>query len=70
MNILIPMAGLGSRFSDRGYSLPKPLIPISDNETIIDVSLGCFYNKDFNYIIICSIRKLSTCNRYKIKTFF
>ena len=26
MNILIPMAGLGSRFADKGYSLPKPLI--------------------------------------------
>jgi dTDP-glucose pyrophosphorylase len=26
MNILIPMAGLGSRFADKGYALPKPLI--------------------------------------------
>jgi NDP-sugar pyrophosphorylase family protein len=26
MNILIPMAGLGSRFAEKGYSLPKPLI--------------------------------------------
>jgi len=25
-NILIPMAGLGSRFADKGYDLPKPLI--------------------------------------------
>ena len=63
MNILIPMAGLGSRFSDRGYSLPKPLIPISDTETIIDVSLGCFYNKDFNYIFI--VRK-EHCEEYNI----
>jgi dTDP-glucose pyrophosphorylase len=27
-NILIPMAGLGSRFVEKGYSLPKPLIQI------------------------------------------
>lgn len=27
MNILIPMAGAGKRFSDAGYTLPKPLIP-------------------------------------------
>ena len=27
-NILIPMAGLGSRFAEKGYSLPKPLIKI------------------------------------------
>lgn len=28
LNIVIPMAGLGSRFRDAGYILPKPLIPI------------------------------------------
>ena len=28
MNIIIPMAGLGSRFRAAGYSIPKPLIPI------------------------------------------
>jgi len=28
LNIVIPMAGRGSRFADAGYELPKPLIPI------------------------------------------
>ncbi|MCM1513157.1 MAG: glycosyltransferase family 2 protein [Oxalobacter formigenes] len=28
LNIVIPMAGRGSRFSQAGYTLPKPLIPI------------------------------------------
>lgn len=28
VNVLIPMAGLGSRFAEKGYSLPKPLIKI------------------------------------------
>lgn len=28
MNIVIPMAGLGSRFAKAGYTLPKPLIPV------------------------------------------
>ena len=28
INILIPMAGLGSRFSTAGYENPKPLISI------------------------------------------
>lgn len=32
---LIPMAGLGSRFSDQGYKLPKPLIPVSGTPMII-----------------------------------
>lgn len=27
--VLLPMAGLGKRFSDRGYELPKPLLPVS-----------------------------------------
>ena len=30
MNILIPMAGAGKRFSDAGYKIPKPLIPTTD----------------------------------------
>jgi len=28
MNIVIPMAGLGKRFTDNGYDLPKPLIDV------------------------------------------
>lgn len=28
MNIVMPMAGLGRRFADAGYALPKPLIPV------------------------------------------
>lgn len=28
MNILIPMAGAGSRFTNAGYTMPKPLVPV------------------------------------------
>lgn len=28
LNIVIPMAGLGTRFRDAGYTRPKPLIPV------------------------------------------
>lgn len=28
LNIVLPIAGRGSRFADAGYALPKPLIPI------------------------------------------
>ncbi len=28
LNIVIPMAGLGSRFAKAGYTIPKPLIPV------------------------------------------
>ncbi|RRD40754.1 nucleotidyltransferase [Leptotrichia sp. OH3620_COT-345] len=33
MNILIPMAGAGKRFSDKGYKLSKPAIPTIDRRT-------------------------------------
>ena len=29
MNILIPMAGEGSRFRDAGFKMPKPLVPVN-----------------------------------------
>jgi NDP-sugar pyrophosphorylase family protein len=35
LNILIPMAGKGSRFENSGYTLPKPLIPI-EGKTMIE----------------------------------
>ena len=28
LNIVLPIAGRGSRFADAGYQLPKPLIPV------------------------------------------
>jgi len=37
MQIIIPMAGLGKRFSDAGYSVPKPLVPIDGVPMIVRV---------------------------------
>jgi NDP-sugar pyrophosphorylase family protein len=34
---IIPLAGLGSRFSEEGYLLPKPLIPVSGLPMIVSV---------------------------------
>ena len=28
LNVVLPIAGRGSRFADAGYTLPKPLIPV------------------------------------------
>lgn len=33
---IIPMAGLGSRFSEAGYLLPKALVPVSGNPMLIE----------------------------------
>lgn len=35
MNIVIPMAGAGSRFAQEGYDLPKPLIPVDGVPMIV-----------------------------------
>lgn len=32
---LIPMAGRGSRFSDRGYTTPKPLLPVDGRPMVV-----------------------------------
>jgi len=37
INIIIPMAGLGSRFSDKGYSIAKPFIPVLGKTMIENV---------------------------------
>ena len=34
MNIVIPMAGAGSRFADAGYTDPKPLIEVNGKPMI------------------------------------
>ena len=50
MNVLIPMAGAGSRFEKAGYSFPKPLIDIKGKpmiQTVVD-SL----NINANYIFL------------------
>ena len=50
-NILIPMAGLGSRFVKEGFKVPKQLINIKDRH-LIDISLYCLDYKDCNLIFV------------------
>lgn len=50
MNILIPMAGAGSRFSVAGYTFPKPLIDIK-GKPMIQIIVNNL-NIDANYIYI------------------
>jgi len=39
MNIVIPMAGLGTRFQEKGYTLPKPFLKIQKNLNLIQLVL-------------------------------
>lgn len=50
MNIVIPMVGLGKRFSDLGFIEPKPLIKVKNKE-IIKWTIESL-NIDGNYIFI------------------
>ena len=50
LNVLIPMAGRGSRFDEKGYVFPKPLIEIK-GKPMIQVVLENL-NIDANYIFI------------------
>ena len=50
MNVLIPMAGAGSRFESAGYTLPKPLIDVMGKPMIQRVVENL--NIDANFIFI------------------
>ena len=53
VNIVIPMAGAGSRFANAGYKEPKPLIPIF-NKTMIEVVVSNLTPKrEHRFIFVC-----------------
>lgn len=51
MNVLIPMAGAGSRFASAGYTFPKPLIEVN-GKPMIQVVVDNL-NVDAHFIFIC-----------------
>lgn len=51
INIVIPMAGLGSRFANVGYEKPKPFIDVDGKPMIVRVLDNLSY-PDANYILI------------------
>lgn len=53
LNIVIPMAGLGSRFARVGYSLPKPLIPIHGIPMVRLVIENIRPSCEHRFIFIC-----------------
>lgn len=52
MNIVIPVAGLGSRFSNVGYQIPKPFIPIKGKPMIEHVIDNISKPGDKIYIVM------------------
>jgi len=62
LNIVIPMAGAGSRFFNSGYSLPKPLIPVG-NHTMIQVVINNLRPKaNHRFIFICQAEHIRAHN--------
>ena len=53
INIVIPMAGLGSRFANAGYALPKPLIDVHGVPMIKVVVDNLKPMQDHRFIFIC-----------------
>jgi dTDP-glucose pyrophosphorylase len=53
LNIVIPMAGRGSRFSDSGYVDPKPLIPVGGRPMIEWVIDNVRPSQPHRFIFIC-----------------
>lgn len=52
-NLLVPMAGTGARFIEKGYSLPKPLIKVS-GKPMIEWVIGNFDPGYINnYFFVC-----------------
>lgn len=75
MNILIPMAGEGSRFKQEGYTFPKPLIDVNGKPMIQCVIENLDFDAQYIFLVrsehlekyeIESLLKFVTNGRYRI----
>lgn len=62
LNIVIPMAGRGSRFADAGYNLPKPLIDVAGKPMIQVVIENLTPETDHRFIFICQNEHINKYN--------
>lgn len=53
VNIVIPMAGRGSRFADAGFTDPKPLIPVGGKPMIEWVIENIRPNRPHRFLFLC-----------------
>ena len=53
LNIVIPMAGRGSRFAKAGYTMPKPLIPIHGHPMVEYVVRDVTPEEEHRFIFLC-----------------
>ncbi len=70
LNIVIPMAGRGSRFAEAGYKDPKPLIPVHGKPMIQVVVENLTPRIDHRFIFICQNRHIKDYNLFpKLKSY-
>lgn len=60
LNVVVAMAGLGSRFAEKGYSFPKPMIDVSGKPMIQVVVENL--NMDANYIFLVQKEHIEAYN--------
>lgn len=66
LNIVIPMAGRGSRFKDAGYVFPKPLIDVKGKTMIEVVIKNLRPQGDYRFIFICQREHVQKYDLYNI----
>ena len=72
MNVIIPIGGIGQRFKDENYLMPKPLINVLGKSMIYRVinnlnidnndTIYIIYNnhlKEFNFEYLCIFEKVN-----------
>lgn len=66
LNIVVPMAGRGSRFANQGYSLPKPLIDVNGKHMIEVVINNLKPTCDHRFIFVCQNEHIKQYNLSEI----
>lgn len=59
INVVIPMAGQGSRFVNAGYKVPKPFIEVS-GKTLIELVLDNLYMDNARYILVARAEHIAS----------
>jgi NDP-sugar pyrophosphorylase family protein len=59
LNVVIPMAGRGSRFVDAGYAVPKPLLPIHGAPMIEVVVRNLTPSVPARFVFVCQAEHLA-----------
>lgn len=66
MNIVIPMAGLGSRFPSHTYPLPKPLINVNGEPMISKAIKSLGFDDDVNWFFVIAKNEYTALVRQTI----